>query len=122
MTDNAQDVAAGCGQALGCLVLVGIPGLIFFWIMLGPLVMGLVNSVVYPGYETCQTQIRKGLRDPRSAEFSSSPRRFDHRSDPDQWRYVFEVRAKNGFGGMNSSTMGCTVDDSGSSMQVFVEW
>ena len=117
MTDQAKEneISGGTGL-IGFVIIVGV--MVLFW----PALMGLFNTVMYPGYETCKREIDKILRDPNGADFEWPPRRFSHRSDPDIWRYAIDVNAGNAYGGRSSKQIACTVDASGSEKSYSVEW
>ena len=79
MTDDQQskeDEINGAVGLIGFVIIVGV--LVLFW----PALMGLYNTVVYPGYETCKRKIAKVLRDPDEAEFEWPPRRFRPSNKP----------------------------------------
>lgn len=126
MTDASEDEkSAGCVQGCFAIIVLLMTGgslLVLGWLLFGGIVTGLINFVIYPGYESCQTEVRAGLREPSSGEFSWPPITREHRTDTDRWAYAFEVSARNGFGGRNTRTMTCEIDDTGETMQVHVQW
>lgn len=126
MTDASDDEKpAGCVQGCFAIIVLLMTGgslLVLGWLLFGGIVTGLINFVIYPGYESCQTQVRAGLREPSSGEFSWPPITREHRTDPNRWVYMFEVSARNGFGGRNTRTVTCEIDDTGENMRVNVQW
>ena len=116
MSDEDADRDAGAAWVIGLFVLLVLG------ILLWPAIMGVVNTIAFPGYESCKREIAKVLRDPGSAEYEWPPRRFSHRTNADIWRWAIEVRSTNGFGGVSAKQIGCTVDASGSSTRYSVDW
>ena len=115
--DHPEYQHAG-GRGWMWTLLIALPVLI----LLFPAITGVFNTFVFPGYESCKREIARSLRDPDSAYYEWPPRRFSHRTNPDIYRYAIEVRSTNGFGGVSSRQIGCTVDGSGSKTRYSVDW
>lgn len=117
MTDHDEQYEQGGGGSWLWGLIIAVPILI----LLGPALMGVFNSFAYPGFETCKREIADALRDPGSAEYEWPPRRSSHRTDPDIFAYMIEVRSTNAYGGVSSRQFRCIVDGSGAETRYLVE-
>ncbi len=101
-------------MAFGVFLVVAI----LFW----PVFTQLLNSVTYPGYETCKREIARSLRNPDNAKYEYPPRRSLNDPNPDIWTYAIEVRSQNAMGGTSSTMIGCIVDTTGQETKYKIYW
>ena len=98
------DKGAVAGRLIGSLAIWIVVG-IFIW----PGIMGVFNSVVFPGFETCKREIARYLQDSSSLEFEWPPRRFSRQADADIWGYAIVMYTTGATGAGIASMVECTV-------------
>lgn len=98
---NKGAVAGGLFGSLAIWIVVGI----FIW----PGIMGVYNSVVFPGFETCKREISRHLQGSSSVEFDWPPRRFSRHENADIWGYAIVMYTTRANGGGTASMVECIV-------------
>ncbi len=101
---NSLNKGAVAGRLVGSLAIWIVVG-IFIW----PGIMGVFNSVVFPGFETCKREISSYLQDSSSVEFDWPPRRFSRQADSDIWGYAIVMYTTGATGAGTASMVECIV-------------
>ena len=101
---DSLDSGAVAGRLVGSLAIWIVVG-IFIW----PGIMGVFNSVVFPGFETCKREISSYLQDSSSLEFEWPPRRFSRHENADIWGYAIVMYTTGATGAGIASMVECTV-------------
>ena len=101
---KCPDIGTVAGRIIASLAIWFVVG-IFIW----PGIMGVYNSVVFPGYETCKREISRHLQDSSSFEFDWPPKRVPDQLNPDVWYYSMLMHSMDPDGGSGAMMVKCTV-------------